>query len=361
MNTTDSNKKVPENAAPLISVAMPVYNGEKYLAEAIESILKQTFSDFELIIINDGSTDNSLQVMRTYQKRDSRIRLVTRENRNLVTTLNEIVDLARGKWFARMDQDDISLPNRFERQLQWLEKTGADLCGTWIQFFGVGDRRIWQTFETDEAIKIDMLFKCPIAHPSVFMKSELIKKIRYNKNWEKAEDYELWVRAAMADWKMTNVQEVLLMYRRHNEQISFATSNKQRKLTNKVQNTYWKYMEKKLFSFSENNCSSSFFKNFNENDSLPNYEFVIENLLHKSNLSLNNIIMKGSSRICFNIILDNPSAASSILKLNKKLGNDFSLITKAQLLMVRLFRLRVGGLMFNLVRNYRFLLGSSNI
>ena len=142
MNKTVSDAKVGENATPLISVAMPVYNGERYLAKAIDSILAQTFADFELIIIDDGSTDNSLQVLHEYQKRDARIRLVARENRNLATTLNDLIDLARGKWIARMDQDDIALPHRFERQLQWLEETGADICGSWVKFFGTTDRRI---------------------------------------------------------------------------------------------------------------------------------------------------------------------------------------------------------------------------
>ena len=86
--------------------------------------MAQTFADFELIIIDDGSTDGSLRILQEYQKRDARIRLISRENRNLAATLNESVEIARGKWVARMDQDDIALPQRFERQLKWLEKDG---------------------------------------------------------------------------------------------------------------------------------------------------------------------------------------------------------------------------------------------
>src|SRR6185369_4386478 len=126
-------------AVPLISVVLPVYNGEKYLAEAIDSILGQTLTDFELIIIDDGSTDNSLAILKQYKQRDNRIRLIARENRNLATTLNDLIDLAQGEWVARMDQDDIALPHRFEKQLQWLEQTGADICGSSIRFFGTSD------------------------------------------------------------------------------------------------------------------------------------------------------------------------------------------------------------------------------
>ena len=169
--------KLSESAMPLISVAMPVYNGEAHLAEALESILAQTYTNFELIIIDDGSTDNSLQVLLQYQKRDIRIRLITRENRNLATTLNDIIDLAQGKWVARMDQDDIALPHRFERQLEWLEQTGADIAGSWIQLFGTFDKRILKHSQTDDAIKMELLFGSPFAHPTVMLRAELVKQL----------------------------------------------------------------------------------------------------------------------------------------------------------------------------------------
>ena len=128
--------------SPLISVILPVYNAEKYLAEAIDSILNQTFTDFEFIIINDGSTDNSLSILQSYQTQDSRIRLFSRENKGIVMTMNEGIDLARGEWLARMDADDIAMPSRFERQLQHLKETSADICGAWIEFFGNTRQRI---------------------------------------------------------------------------------------------------------------------------------------------------------------------------------------------------------------------------
>lgn len=224
---------------PLISVALPVYNGEQYLVEAIESILAQTFADFELIIIDDGSTDNSLAILKHYQLKDLRIRLVEQENQNLASTLNNILDLAQGQWVARMDQDDIALPHRFERQLQWLEQTGADICGSWVKFFGSWDRRTFKPYESDQAIKMDMLFKSPFAHPSVMMRTDFAKQLRYDKCCEKAEDYDLWVRAAQAGWKMTNVPEVLLLYRKHGSQITTATVVKLQKVSKLIQTRYW--------------------------------------------------------------------------------------------------------------------------
>jgi glycosyltransferase involved in cell wall biosynthesis len=242
MKTLISNPRVKEETVPTISVAMPVYNGERYLCEAIDSILNQTFSDFELIIIDDGSTDNSLQVLQAYQKLDPRIHLIARENRNLATTLNDIIDLANGKWIARMDQDDIALPQRFERQLDWLEQTGADICGSWVKLFGTRDQRILKHPQRDDAIKMEMLFSTPFAHPTVMMRTQLVKKLRYDKVWEKCEDYDLWERAARAGWKMSNVQEVLLLYRQHLTQITTHTFNQNQILSQHIKRRYHEFI-----------------------------------------------------------------------------------------------------------------------
>jgi glycosyltransferase involved in cell wall biosynthesis len=155
--------------------------------------------------------------------------------------LNEIVELAQGKWIARMDADDIALPHRFERQLEWLEKTGADICGSWIKLFGTPDRRILKRASTDEAIKVELLFRCSFAHSTVMMKTDLLKHLKYDKAWEGCEDYDLWERAAHAGWRMTNVPEVLLLYRQHEAQISTSISARQQELTQKVRSRYWMF------------------------------------------------------------------------------------------------------------------------
>lgn len=224
---------------PLISVAMPVYNGAAHLAEAIDSVLAQSFDDFELIIIDDGSTDDSLQLLRAFEKKDSRIRLVSRENRNLATTLNDIIALARGTWIARMDQDDIAVPERFERQLAWLSHTGADICGSWVKLFGASDTRVLTYPASDAAIRTELLFASPFAHPTVMMRAVLAKSLPYDKAWEKCEDYELWERAANAGWAMSNVQEVLLMYRQHPAQITSQTGSQNQILAQQIRRRYW--------------------------------------------------------------------------------------------------------------------------
>jgi len=227
------------NKTPLISVVLPVYNGEAHLSEALDSILAQSLGDFELIAINDGSTDGSLAMLRDYERKDSRLRLVARGNKNLPNTLNEGVDLARGAWIARMDQDDVALPHRFERQIEWLLRTGADITGSWTQPFGTKDRRPVKHATTDEAIKVEMLFGAPFAHPTVMMRADLVRRLRYDPDWDRAEDYDLWERAARAGWRMTNVPEVLLYYRQHPSQISSVTRGRQIELTQQIQARYF--------------------------------------------------------------------------------------------------------------------------
>lgn len=226
-------------SGPLISAILPVYNGEAYLAEAVESILAQTYKNFELIIIDDGSTDGSLSLLKEYESLDSRIILVSRPNKDLVATLNESIELASGQWIARMDQDDISLPYRFHKQLERLERSSADICGCWVKSFGGLNRRTYKFYKTDQAIKIDMLFKNPFAHPSVMMRANLFRKLRYDNRCEKAEDYDLWERAAQSGLIMTNVPEVLLKYRKHDSQVSTKSTEIQQKVANEIRTRYW--------------------------------------------------------------------------------------------------------------------------
>lgn len=225
---------------------MPVYNGEKYLESSVSSILNQSCSDFELLLIDDGSTDNSLKILKKFEEQDDRVRVITRANRGLSNTLNEMIDLARGRWFARMDMDDIALPRRFELQLKWLENTGADICGTWAKCFGGSDNRIIRHGITDESIKLELLFGCAFVHPSVLIRSEAIKSLRYDPALDSAEDYDLWVRAARAGLKLANIPEVLLMYRVHDSQFSSVASSLQKDLSQRVRKTYWKFLSSSI-------------------------------------------------------------------------------------------------------------------
>lgn len=240
------NYVTPQVVTPLISVVLPVFNAEQHISDAVNSILGQTLRDFELIVIDDGSTDNTLIILKQLTNRDNRIRLISRSNKGLVESLNEGISLARGKWIARMDADDIALPYRFERQLQWLVQTGADMTGSWIKLFGTQDRRIVKHAQTDAAIKMEMLFGSPFAHPTVMMRTALVKQLHYDKAWEKAEDYDLWERAAQAGWRMTNVPEVLLLYRQHKTQISKVAAIRQEEYTHKIQRRCWEIVTRVL-------------------------------------------------------------------------------------------------------------------
>lgn len=225
---------------PLISVVMPVFNGQEYIHSAIESILGQSCADFEFIIIDDGSTDNTAQIVKKFQEIDSRIILISRANKGLSRSLNEGIDLASGALIARMDADDIALSERFKNQLAWLKLTGADICGSWIECFGGGSSAVYRHPQSDVAIKTGLLFGCLLAHPTVMIKAPLIKALKYDSDWNRAEDYELWTRIALAGAKFTNIPEVLLRYRVHSSQVSTASSAEQKLLSQNIRKNYWK-------------------------------------------------------------------------------------------------------------------------
>ena len=220
---------------PMISVIMPVYNGEKYLREAIESILNQTYTDFEFIILNDGSTDRTEEIILSYD--DPRIVYVkNKKNLQIVETLNKGIALARGKYIARMDADDISLPERLEKQIKFMkDNPDVDVCGTWIRTFGREDKE-WKYPVTHVEIKARLLLNCALAHPSVMMKKIVFDKFKYRKSYEKAEDYDLWVEI-VDDFSLYNLPNFLLRYRLHGEQTDKAT---QEKITNVIRSNMLK-------------------------------------------------------------------------------------------------------------------------
>ena len=217
-----------------VSVLLPVYNAEAHIAEAIQSILVQTYGNFELLLINDGSTDRSLEVISSF--RDERIRLVNNEsNLKLIATLNKGIDLARGKYIARMDADDVSLPQRLQKQVDFMEahpETGV--CGSWFESFG-NHRSIVRYPEKDEDIRIMMLYQTPFCHPSIIFRKDIFDKngIRFLPEFIHAEDYEAWVRLA-DHTRFANIPEVLLKYRLHGHSVSAAHQNVQEKNTIKI-------------------------------------------------------------------------------------------------------------------------------
>lgn len=200
---------------PMISVIMPVYNRQKYVAEAIESVLSQTYSNFEFIIFDDGSTDDSLKIIQSYK--DPRIRVVWgKGNRKLVPPLNDAMKMAKGKYLARMDSDDISLPIRFEEQIKFLEAhPDVDVCGGFFRTIGSAINLVQSYPIEDDEIKLAMMFFCPVANPTAMMRRSTVleKKIFYNEDFLYAEDYDFWSRMVIAGCRFYNIPEVLLRYR----------------------------------------------------------------------------------------------------------------------------------------------------
>jgi len=197
---------------PEVSVIMPVYNGEKYLKESIESILNQSFSNFEFIIIDDCSTDDSLRIIEKYG--DPRIALVKNEKHMGITrSLNFGISMAKGKYIARMDCDDISMPKRLKKQFLFMEKNkDVGICGSWIETIGDGEGEIWRYPISFDDIKAYLLFASCIIHPSVMIRKKSLGLLKYNENLENAQDYELWTRM-VDDTIVVNLPDLLLKYR----------------------------------------------------------------------------------------------------------------------------------------------------
>lgn len=213
---------------PKITVLMPVFNCEGYIQQAIDSILQQSYSDFELLIIDDASTDQTVSFINKYA--DTRIRLIAKPlNTGYTNSLNYGLTVAKGKYIARMDGDDISLPQRFAQQVAYLEShPDVVLCGTAYKILG-NDKKI-SIPEDHENIKLTLLKGNCIAHPTVMMRKKTLDEfsITYDTTKEPSEDYDLWVRL-LSIGKLHNIQDVLLEYRIYNTQVSRKRAEEQKK------------------------------------------------------------------------------------------------------------------------------------
>jgi len=211
--------------APKISVLLPVYNAEAFIGESIKSILDQTESDFELLIIDDCSTDSSIEIIRSFK--DSRI-IFHKKKRNsgYTESLNWGIDQARGEYIARMDADDVSLPQRFEKQLLFLEQNQhVAMCGTDARV--EGSNLMFKYPTEPKAIEAHLLLGSSLIHPSIIGKTEIFKLFKYDLAKEPAEDYDLFTRLAARGIQLANLEEPLLIYRVHTNQISKVQNQKQ--------------------------------------------------------------------------------------------------------------------------------------
>jgi glycosyltransferase involved in cell wall biosynthesis len=215
-----------------VSVIIPVHNAERYVADALQSVLEQTLVDFEMIVIDDGSTDGTHDILDRFARRDSRMRLFTRENRGYAATLNEAAELARGEFLARMDADDICMPDRFSRQVDFLQRrpevgvVGSRVLQVDPQGVPVCD--LYTMVSHEEIDRCHMAFAgSAIAHPTVMMRTKIFREAgAYRTEFEPAEDVDLWLRLAEKT-RLANLPEKLLHYRLHAKSVSHSRRHQQ--------------------------------------------------------------------------------------------------------------------------------------
>ena len=235
---------------PEISVIMSVYNGETYLAEAIESVIGQTFENWELVVINDCSTDSTAEILASFAARDERIKVHTNEvNLKLPTSLNKAISLSQGKYIARMDADDICLEDRLLKQYNFME-ANSDVALSSCRFLtvkngvyasgGAGGRC------DNDALYAMLLVANPILHPGVIAKAEVLKKHNYDTTLTCTEDLELWTRLAVEKQKICILPECLLIYRLHDKQITSTTLERQHTEVLKIQQKYYSSLAQKM-------------------------------------------------------------------------------------------------------------------
>lgn len=256
---------------PEVTVLMSVYNGEQYLYEAIQSVLNQTFKNFEFLIIDDASNDSSAEIINCFN--DNRIRYLRNpENLGLTLSLNKGILLSNGKYIARMDADDICLPTRLEKQLMFMnEHPECGVLGTWFEYLPSG--RIAKPPIVHEEIYARLFKENVIAHSSAFIKRDILidNQFFYNTDYKKAQDYELWSRLIEVT-KFSNLPEILILYREHKNQISNCCRTEQLAFDIEVKVHLYKRV---LGNLINNEFSQCLTKMITSGSKLTNNEFRI--------------------------------------------------------------------------------------
>ena len=218
------------NIQPLISVIIPVFKAERYIDLALNSVCNQTYPNLEILVIDDGSSDQSREIIESIN--DERIKFYSRENRGLISTLNEAIELSKGQYIARMDADDICFKTRFEKQVEFL-KSNKDIG---VAFTGIEcvneDGKIIRSRvsrKTRSIQPVEFLFGCPLCHPTAMFDMTKLSKsdIHYKSDYHLAEDFELWTRLVLRT-KIALINEALLSYRIHQNSITSRNGGKQR-------------------------------------------------------------------------------------------------------------------------------------
>lgn len=219
---------------PVVSVVIPCFNAARWLEAALHSVLTEFKPKIEVIVVDDGSTDQTRAIIKNAAQRDQRVRSVLlSDNRGIVYALNTALDVAEGKFIARMDADDIAMPTRFSRQVDFIHRTGCDLCGSWFMEFGQGMPRKVRWPYSEAALSAAMLFQNTICHPTVMARRKVFDKYRYRENYQLAEDYDLFIRAS-TEFRLANLPEVLLRYRRHPSQATISKRGVMEAVTRRI-------------------------------------------------------------------------------------------------------------------------------
>lgn len=234
---------------PLVSVLLPCYNAERFVEETMDSLLNQTYTNFEIVAINDCSTDSTLQILNRLAEKDSRIKVFNNEkNLKLIKTLNHGIDLCKGEYIARMDADDIALPERLEKEVRFLnENKDYDIVSTQFATFRTGSSKTsLHTNPTKyEELQAYVLFKSGICHPASMIRKRLFTELglRFEEEYLHVEDYALWSKALYVT-KMGNIGgEPLLLYRVHSSQVSSLYEDLQRENKKKVFRIHCKHLD----------------------------------------------------------------------------------------------------------------------
>ncbi len=235
---------------PLVSVVMPARNASPYVGEAIESTLRQTFTDFELIVADDASDDDTCRLVRSFA--DPRIRLIRHTQPDYIGHLNAAMDMAKGQFVARMDADDVMEATRLQKQVDYLTAhPDADIVGSWFTAFGERSY-VCQTLLTHEEIVSALLVFNPICHPTVMLRRRCVEAMQkdrgevYDRRFAYAEDYRLWCDLATRGFRLANLPESLLRYRTSATQLTRSRSREMRELALHIRLDYFRHVQETM-------------------------------------------------------------------------------------------------------------------
>ena len=224
---------------PLVSVLMTAFNAGDYIGDAIQSLLRQTYTNFELLVLDDGSIDNSREIVDSFH--DERINKVYNEkNEGLVAARNRLVRLSRGKYIAFLDADDRAFPQRLQKQVEFLESSNISICGTGHFTLEelTGHIKTSKQLNNDPDIRALITVCSPLCNPSIMILAEVLKKFPYKPGNDGAEDYALWQELALAGYKFANLSDILITYRLHELQITKRQSGRIKAIFFKCQENY---------------------------------------------------------------------------------------------------------------------------